>query len=88
MNYRTKKTRERSARIVLEAMDVGAVKGHKGQYGAEEAIWSSIHDHKFYMAEHAEICKGKLQGEFGYHAMRKVAEEVLEDTYEYTDGSN
>ena len=61
------------------------MKEYEGQEGVEEAVWSSIHNHRFYIAEHAEICKGKLRGEFGYHAVTKAAEEVLEGTYEYVD---
>ena len=59
-----KKARGRSARIVSEASDNGAVKEYKGQEGVEEAVWSSIHEHWFYTAEYAEVCKGKLRGEF------------------------
>ena len=80
-----KKTREKSARIVSEAIDDGAVKEYEGQEGVGEAVWSSIHDHRFYTAKHTEVCKGKLRGEFGYHAVTKAAEEVLEGTYEYVD---
>ena len=47
----------------------------------EEAVWSTIHDHRFHTAEHAEVCKGKLREEFGYQAVTKAAEEVLEGTY-------
>ena len=71
--------------IVSEAMDDGGVKEYEGQEGVEEAVWSSIQDRRFYTAEHAEICKGKLQGEFKYHALTKAAKEVLEGTYEYAD---
>ena len=78
-----KKTRGRSARIVPEASIDGAVGEYEGQEGVEEAIWSSIHDHRFYTAKHTEVCKGKLRGEFGYHAVTKAAEEVLEGTYKY-----
>ena len=51
----------------------------------EEAVWSSIHNHWFYTAEHPEVCKGKLQEEFGYHVVTKAAEEVLEGTYKYVE---
>ena len=60
LNYGMKKTRGRSARIVSEAMYDGAVKEYKGQEVVEEPVWSSIHDHRFHTAEHAEVCKGKL----------------------------
>ena len=36
------------------------MKEPEGQEGVEKAIWLSIHDHRFYTDEHAEICKGKL----------------------------
>ena len=65
-------------------MDDGALQEHEGQE-VEEAISSSIHDHRFYTAEHTEICKGKLRQEFGYHEATKAAEEVLEGTYKYPD---
>ena len=77
LNYGMKKTRGRSARIVSEASGDGAVREYEGQKEVEEAIWSSIHDHRFHTAEHAEVCKGRLRGEFGYQAVTKAAEEVL-----------
>ena len=81
---RNEKTRGRSARIVSEASGDGAVREYEGQEEVEEAVWSSIHDHRFHTAEHAEVCKGKLREEFGYQAVTKAAEEVLEGTYDYT----
>ena len=61
LNYGMKKTRGRSARIVSEASVDGAVREYEGQEGVEEAVWSSIYDHRFHTAEHAEVCKGKLR---------------------------
>ena len=72
-----KKIRGRSARIVSEASYDGDVKEYKGQEEVEEAVWSSIHNHRLCAAEHAEVCKGKLRGEFGYHAVTKAAKEML-----------
>ena len=40
-----------------KAMDDGAVKYHEGQEGVAKPIWSSMHDHRFYMAEYAEKYK-------------------------------
>ena len=70
-----KKTREKSVRIDSEASDGGAVKKYEEQEGVEEGVWSSIHDHRFNTAEHAEVCNRKLQGKFGYHMVTKTAEE-------------
>ena len=72
-----KTTRERSARIVSEASDDGAVREYEGQEGVEEAVWSTIHDHRFHTAEHAEVCKGELREGFGYQAVTEAAEKVL-----------
>ena len=83
-----KKTTGRSTRTVSEASDDGAVREYERQEGVEEAVWSSIYDHRFYTAEHAEVFKGKLRGKCGYHALTKAAEEVYEGTYEYPDNFN
>jgi hypothetical protein len=77
LNYGMEKTRGTSTKLSLEAMCDGTVKEHEGQEGVEEAIWLSIHRHGFYTAEHADMCKGKLQEEFGYRAVTKAAEDML-----------
>ena len=54
----------------------------------EEAIWNNIHGQRFYLAEQAPICKGRLQGEFGYLAKSPESEQVLDGTYCQWDGVN
>ena len=81
LNYGMKKTRGRSARIVTEASDDGAVREYEGQEGVEDAVWSTIHDHRCHTAEHAEVCKEKLREEFGYQAVTEAAQKVLGGTY-------
>ena len=56
----------RSARIVSEETEGRNIREHEGKENVEEAIWSNIHDERFYLAEEAPICNGKLKGEFGY----------------------
>ena len=51
----------------------------------EEAIWSKIHDERFYAAEKSPICQDRLRGEFGYQADTPAARRVLNGTYNYTE---
>ena len=46
----------RSARVVSERTDDGNIVEYEGQKNVEEAIWSKIHDERFYAAEKAPIC--------------------------------
>ena len=71
--------------IVPEAMYDGAMKEYEGQTEVKEAIWSGIHNHRFYTAEHTVICEGCLRGEFGYHSVTKAMGEVLEGKYAYPE---
>ena len=64
LNYGMRKSFGQSARVVSDIRDNGSVVEHEGQEKVEEAIWSSIHDKRFYLSEQAPICKGKLQGKF------------------------
>ena len=78
----------RSARVVSEKLDDGNTVEHEGQDAVEEAIWSNIHDERFYRAEQAPICQDRLRGEFGYQADTLSARQVLEDTYVYSGDFN
>ncbi len=60
-----------------------SVEEHVTQPSIQEAIWSNIHYKRFYLAEEAPICKGKLRGEFGYNANSPTAQAILDGTYEY-----
>ena len=48
-------------------------------------IWEEIHGKRFYLAEQAPICKGRLRGDFGYMANTRSSQSVLSGTYEYPD---
>ena len=67
-----------------EKIEGGNILEHKGKEKVEEAIWSKIHDERFYLAEEAPICNGKLKGEFGYLARADVVKKVLNGTYSYS----
>ena len=73
----------RSVRVVTEEVGGGAIKEHQDQGQVEEAIFSNIQDQRFYSAEHAPICKGRLRGEFGYQADTPAGDKVLNGTYNY-----
>ncbi len=59
-------------------MEGGAVKEHSGKSATENAIWSGIHQKKFYLAKQAPICKGLMRDSFGYLAMTITARQILE----------
>ena len=85
LNYGMRKSFGRSARIVSEKLDNGNIVEHEGQDAVEEAIWSNIHDERFYLAEQAPICQDRLRGEFGYQADTLAARQVLKGTYVYSE---
>ena len=85
LNYGMRKSFGRSARVVSNIRDNGSVEEYEGQEKVEEAIWSSIHDKRFYLPEKSPICKGKLRGEFGYQANTEAGRQVLNGSYDYDE---
>ena len=81
-----KKRQGKSVRMVTEELGGGATREHQDQTQVEEAIFSNIQEKRFYAAEHAPICNGRLRGEFGYLADTVTGDEVLEGTYNYSEG--
>jgi hypothetical protein len=61
----------------------GRVTEHTTQNAVQTAIWDEIHGQRFYLAEQAPICQGKLRGDFGYMAFSPVAKSVLDGTYDF-----
>lgn len=82
MNYTMKTQKGKSARIVQVQDDEGGIVEHATQEAVENAIWSEIHGKRFYLAEQAPVCQGRLRGQFGYMADTAAAEEVLAGVYE------
>ena len=74
-----------SARVVSEKTDDGNIVEYGGQKTVEEAIWSKIHDERFYVSEHAPICQDRLRGEFGYQTDTPAARQMLDGTYNYIE---
>ena len=85
LNYGMGKSFGRSARIVSEETEGGNILKHEGKENVEEAIRAKIHDERFYLAEEAPICNGKLKGEFGYLVRTDVVKKVLDGTYSYAN---
>ena len=78
------KPQGRSIRVVQAELEFGEVVDFEGQEVVQNEIWSRIHDQRFYLAEQAPICQGRLRGEFGYLAKTKSGKEVLDGTYNYS----
>ena len=57
-----RKSYGRSARVVSEKTDDGNIVDYEGKKKVEEAIWSKIHDERFYAAEKSPICQDRLRG--------------------------
>ena len=81
-----KKRQGRSVRIVTEKLGSGAARERHDQNQLEETIFSNIQDKRFYAAEHAPICNGRLRGEFGYLANTVAGDKVLDGSYNYSEG--
>jgi hypothetical protein len=85
INYSMSKRAGRSVRMVQVEMEDGTVREAVGQESVEQAIFDEIHGKRFYLAEQAPICKGKLRGDFGYMANTAAAREALAGTYEFPE---
>jgi hypothetical protein len=48
-----------------------------------DAIWNNIHLTRFYLAEAALICEGRLRGTFGYNPVCPTASAILDGTFVY-----
>jgi hypothetical protein len=59
----------------------GVITNYTTQNGIENAIWSNIHQQRFFLAEDAPICQGDLRQEFGYLANTDAAQAVLNGEY-------
>jgi hypothetical protein len=70
-----------SVSVVQVANEEGQVTEITDQQEVEQEIWRQIHGKRFYLAEQAPICQGRLRGDFGYLANTRAAEQVLAGTY-------
>ena len=81
LNFAMGKQQGRSVQTVQVEHAEGAIVEYTGQEAVQEAIWSNIHQQRFYLAEQAPICAGDLRNEFGYNADTDAARTVLNGTY-------
>jgi hypothetical protein len=80
------KARNGSVRRVLVEDDAeGTLMEFTTKEAVEEAIFNNIHRKRFYLAETAPACNGRLRGLFGYNAATVTAERILNGSYEYPD---
>jgi hypothetical protein len=78
LNYVMSRRKGGSVSKVQVKESDGAIREATTQHKVEDAIWNEIHAGKrFYLAEQAPICQGKLRGDFGYMANNEAAREVL-----------
>jgi len=66
INYMMGKSRGRSVSMVQVEDTTGNIVEHTTQQTIHAAIWDEIHRKRFFLAEEAPICQGRLRGEFGY----------------------
>ena len=83
LNYNMSKPTGRSVRVVQTSDEDGGVTEYDTQRSVENGIWDGIHGKRFYLAEQAPICQGRLRGDFGYNAATISARQVLDGTYEF-----
>ena len=62
-----------------------SVKEHGTKADVENATWTNIHRKRFYLADEASICKGRMREDLGYNAVSPTAQEILARTYEYPE---
>ena len=86
LNYVMGKARSGSVRKVLvEDEDSGTLTEHVTQESVQQAIFENIHRKRFFLAEAAPACNGRLRGLFGYNATTITARRILEGTYIYPE---
>jgi hypothetical protein len=84
------KKRGRSVRRILveDPNHEGQQVKHTMQESVHQAIFDNIHRKRFFLAEDALICQGKLRGWFGYNSVSEMASAVLDGTFVYPDNFN
>ena len=78
--------RKQLEKELQQALGGGTTREHHDQNQVEKTIFSNIQDKIFYAAEHTPICNGRLRGKFGYLANTVASDNVLEGTYNYSEG--
>ncbi|KAL7450165.1 hypothetical protein ACHAWC_004513 [Mediolabrus comicus] len=86
LNYKLGKSKKGGSIRTVQVMDeAGDVTEHDTQEAVENAIFEGIHNQRFYLAEEAPICRGRLKGQFGYNATTAAADRVLDGTFVFDE---
>jgi hypothetical protein len=72
-------------RVLVENEEEGTLIEHATQETVEDAIFNNIHRKRFFLAEAAPACNGRLRGLFGNNAATVTAKRILNGTYTYPD---
>lgn len=62
----------------------GSVRESATKREVESTLFGEIHGKRFYLAEQAPICKGRMRGEFGYMANTSAGRAVLLGKYHFS----
>ena len=84
LNYTMGKRTGKSVTRVQVQQGDGTVREAATRSEVEGTLFQEIHGKRFYIAEQAPICKGRLRGEFGYMATTPSGQAVLDGTYRYS----
>jgi hypothetical protein len=86
LNYVMGKARSGSVRkVLIEDEDSGTLTEHATQESVQQTIFDNIHRKRFYLAEAAPACNGRLRGLFGYNATTITAAHILAGTYNFPE---
>ena len=85
LHYTCGKVKGGSPTLVQVEGPSDLVTEHVTKTDVENAIWTNIHRKRFYLAEEAPICKGRMRGDLGYNAVSPTAQGILDGTYEYPE---
>jgi hypothetical protein len=76
-------------RVLVENGDQeGTLTENTTQESVQQAIFDNIHQKRFFLAEAAPICTGRLRGQFGYNAVTRTAKAILKGSYVYPEDFN
>ncbi len=85
LNYTCGKVKGGSPTSVQVEEPNDSVDEHVMKADVENAIWKNIHRNRFYLAEEAPICKGRMREDLGYNMVLPTAQAILDGTYEYPE---
>ena len=80
----SKRSGKSVTRVQVEQHD-GTVREASNRREVEGTLFQEIHGKRFYIAEQAPICKGRLRGDFGYMANTPSSEAALAGQYRFAN---